>query len=394
MTTPRRLSILGATGSVGQSTLDIFRAHRDRYRLSALTAHRNGAALAKLALELRPEMVALADGNGDGYRDLKTALSGSGIAVAAGRSGLLEAAACPADWTMAAIVGAAGLEATLAATRQGGCVALANKECLVCAGPLLLREAASAGTTLLPVDSEHNAIFQVFDGARKQTVRRLILTASGGPFRRLDTAAMGRITVADALRHPVWQMGAKISIDSATMMNKALELIEAHVLFGVAAADIDILVHPQSVIHSMVEYIDGSVLAQMAAPDMRVPILHALAWPGRMAGPVKRLDLAAIARLDFEPPDENRFPALGLARRALAEGPAARIALNAANEVAVAAFLEGRLDFPGIARLVETTLDKAAATAGPESLEDILRQDRACRLLATGLLRKGWTGTG
>ncbi len=315
------------------------------------------------------------------YRDLKAALSGSGVAAAAGPAAVVEAAEQPADWVMSAIVGAAGLEATLAAVRRGTCVGLANKETLVCAGALMMAEVARHGATLLPVDSEHNAIFQVLDFERLESVDRIILTCSGGPFRTATREAMAAATPAQAVAHPNWSMGAKISVDSASLMNKGLELIEAHHLFGLPEPRIEVIIHPQSVIHSMVSYIDGSVLAQLGDPDMRTPIAYALAWPARMVAPVQRLDLAKVAQLTFEAPDDARFPALRLARQALRDGGAAPTVLNAANEVAVHSFLEGAIGFLDIAEVVERCL--AALPGRPlGSLDDVRLADREARARA------------
>ena len=347
--TPRRVSLLGATGSVGQSTLDLIARQPDAFDVIALTAHRDVAGLAAAARQFSPEVVAIADAAC--YGELSAALAGSGVRVLAGPEGVVEAAATPADWVMAAIVGAAGLAPTLAAVRQGATVALANKECLVCAGTIMTDAVAAHGATLLPVDSEHNAIFQVFDQTQPDAVERLILTASGGPFRTASLAEMAAKTPAQAVAHPNWSMGAKISVDSATMMNKGLEIIEAHHLFNMPEARIDVVVHPESVIHSMVAYVDGSVLAQMGTPDMRTPIAHTLAWPARMAAPSPRLDLVDVGQLRFEAPDPLRFPCLELARAALRDGQAATVALNAANEVAVAAFLAERIGFCDIAEV-------------------------------------------
>jgi 1-deoxy-D-xylulose-5-phosphate reductoisomerase len=372
----KTVTILGATGSVGDSTIDLIRRNPDGYRVVALTAHRNAAKLAEQARLLRPTMVALADG--EGYGALKAALDGTGIRVAAGADAVCEAASLAADWVMAAIVGAAGLQPTLTAVRRGAQIALANKECLVCAGGLFMAAVDAHGATLLPVDSEHNAIFQVFDFAQKAQVSRIILTASGGPFRTASRAEMAVATPAQAVAHPNWSMGSKISVDSATMMNKGLELIEAHHLFGMAEDRIEILVHPQSVVHSLVEYADGSVLAQLGSPDMRTPIACTLAWPQRMEAPSARLDLAALGALNFEAPDPERFPALRLARGALQAGGSAPTVLNAANEVAVARFLAGEIGFLDIAALVETTL--SAMPASPiATLDDVLAVDAEAR---------------
>jgi 1-deoxy-D-xylulose-5-phosphate reductoisomerase len=351
---PRRVTILGSTGSVGCNTIDLIDRQPSAFQVEALTAYDNVELLAEQSRRLRPALAVVADPAR--YAALKEALAGSGVRVAAGPQAVLEAATLPAEWVMAAIVGAAGLAPTLEAVRRGAVVALANKECLVCAGSLMTAEIQRCGATLLPVDSEHSAIFQVFDFERLDGVERIILTASGGPFRRFSRDEMAQVTPAQAVKHPNWSMGAKISVDSATMMNKGLELIEAHHLFGLPEDRIDILVHPQSVIHSLVSYIDGSVLAQLGSPDMRTPIAYALAWPQRMAAPSARLDLAEIASLTFEAPDVVRFPAMALARQALKDGGGAPTVLNAANEVAVAGFLAGRLGFLDIARVVEETL--------------------------------------
>ena len=372
----KRVAILGATGSVGTSTLDIVERHPDRYRVVALTAACNVEALAAAALRTGAKMAAIADETR--FRALKDALSGSECRAVAGPDGLAEAAAGEADWVMAAIVGCAGLEPVMAAVEAGRVVALANKEALVTAGSLMTEAARAAGATILPVDSEHNAIFQCLAGSRSQDVARLVLTASGGPFRALSAADMARATPEQAVAHPNWSMGAKISVDSATMMNKGLELIEAHHLFGLDASRIDILVHPQSVIHSLVEFIDGSVIAQLGSPDMRIPIAYALAWPERMETPTERLNLARIGTLGFEPPDEARFPALRLAREALAEGGAAPIILNAANEIAVAAFLERRIFFGDIAASVERALTKITR-ASPQTIAEVIDIDLEVR---------------
>ena len=351
----RTLSIFGATGSVGLSTLDLVRQHRDQYRVVALTANGNAADLAKLAIEFDAEIAVVADEAA--YPALKAALTGTNIKAAAGPAALIEAAQMGADWTMAAIVGCAGLPPTMAAIKQGKTVALANKEALVSAGELMMAAVARSGATLLPVDSEHNAIFQCLAGGRIDQVRKITLTASGGPFRSFTRDQMRAVTPAQAVAHPNWDMGAKISVDSATMMNKGLELIEAHHLFPVGLDNIDVLIHPQSVIHSMVEYHDRSTLAQLGSPDMRIPIASALAWPDRIETNCQPLDLATIGRLDFETPDLVRFPALKLARTAIQEGGAKPAILNAANEIAVAAFLAGRIGFLDIADTVSRVLD-------------------------------------
>jgi 1-deoxy-D-xylulose-5-phosphate reductoisomerase len=383
----RTVTILGATGSIGASTVDLLKRERNRFRIEALSANKNAAALAAIARELGARFAAIGDPTA--YRDLKSALSGTGIKVAAGESGLLEAAERPAEWVIGAITGAAGLKPTLAAAERGAIVALANKETLVCAGALFMRRAAAAGATVLPVDSEHNALFQARSDIRREDVRRVILTASGGPFRTATAEAVRTATVEQALKHPNWSMGAKVTIDSATLMNKGLELIEAHHLFALAPQQIDVLVHPQSIVHSLVEFCDGSLIAQLGSPDMRIPIAYCLAWPERIAGPAARLDLARAATLTFEEPDLARFPALALARRALEAGGAAPTVLNAANEVAVAEFLARRLSFAGISALVEATLEAALSrnwTAEPESVTEALSIDHNARLLARSLL--------
>ncbi len=384
---PRRVTILGATGSIGASTIDLIRQNGGRFRVEALTAHRNVPALARLARELGARYAAVADARA--YRDLKEALAGSGIETGGGETGLLEAAERPADLVVAAISGAVGLRPTLAAVERGATSALANKECLVCAGALFMRAAAAASAQVLPVDSEHNAIFQALSAGRREDVRRVILTASGGPFRTWSREAMRAATPAQALQHPNWSMGAKITIDSATLMNKGLELIEGHHLFGLASAELDVLVHPQSVIHGMVEFRDGSIVAQLGTPDMRIPISHCLAWPERIEGPAQRLDLGKIANLTFEPPDLDRFPALALARAALEDGGGAPTVLNAANEVAVGAFVAGRLGFLAIASLTEATLDAArrrGISKEPQNVEEALAVDHIARSLAHDLL--------
>ncbi|QUT08257.1 1-deoxy-D-xylulose-5-phosphate reductoisomerase [Sphingobium phenoxybenzoativorans] len=381
----RRVSIFGATGSVGTSTLDLIGRDRDGYQVVALTAHRDVAALAAAARQHDAKLAVI--GDEALYTDLRDALSGTDIEVAAGPAALVEAARRDVDWTMAAIVGCAGLEPTLAALEGGRTIALANKESLVSAGSLMMEAAHASGATLLPVDSEHNAIFQCLAGGRLAEVRKITLTASGGPFRTLSQEAMRAVTPAQAVKHPNWSMGAKISVDSATMMNKGLEFIEAAHLFPVGLDRIEILVHPQSVIHSMVEFRDCSTLAQLGSPDMRIPIAHALAWPERIATPCAPLDLAAIGRLDFEAPDEARFPALRLARQAAEAGGAYPAVLNAANEVAVAAFLAERIGFLEIAMIVEETLTAYSAPA-PRRIEDILEADRSARAAAGRILER------
>jgi 1-deoxy-D-xylulose-5-phosphate reductoisomerase len=381
----RTLSIFGATGSVGLSTLDLVRQHRAAYRVVALTANGHAADLAKLAIEFDAEIAVVADEVA--YPELKDALAGTHIRAAAGADALVEAAKMGADWTMAAIVGCAGLPSTMAAIEAGGTVALANKEALVSAGEIMMAAVARSGATLLPVDSEHNAIFQCLAGGQIDQVRKITLTASGGPFRTYSLNQMRAVTPAQAVAHPNWDMGAKISVDSATMMNKGLELIEAHHLFPIGLNNIDVLVHPQSVIHSMVEYHDRSTLAQLGSPDMRIPIASALAWPDRMMTNCQPLDLATIGRLDFEAPDLERFPSLRLARAAIAEGGAKPAILNAANEVAVAAFLSGRIGFLDIADLVLSMLDTYAPGA-PDNLDHLFSIDAAARVYATNIMEK------
>ncbi len=373
---PRRVTILGATGSVGVNTVDLITRNPEAYAVEALTGHRNVGLLAEQALALRPRFVVVGDDSG--YRDLKAALAGTGIEIAAGEAALVEAATRPSDWVMGSIVGAAGLAPTMAAIRRGAIVGLANKECLVCAGALMMAEVARSGATLLPVDSEHSAIFQAFDFGNADKVARIILTASGGPFRTRSRTEMADVTPAQAVAHPNWDMGAKISVDSATMMNKGLELIEAFHLFPVAVDQIDIVVHPQSVIHSLVEYVDGSVLAQLGTPDMRTPIAYALGWPDRIAAPSPRLDLPTVATLTFEAPDAGRFPALTLAREALRRGGVCPAVLNAANEVAVAHFLAGGIGFLDIPRIVESVLC-AISHREVENLDDIFQVDAEAR---------------
>ncbi|HVJ51236.1 MAG TPA: 1-deoxy-D-xylulose-5-phosphate reductoisomerase [Aliidongia sp.] len=383
--TRRSVTILGSTGSVGCSTLDLILRNPDAYEVAALTAQSRWEKLAEQARAVKARFVAIGDPKQ--YGALKEALAGSGIEVAAGPEAVIEAASRPSDWVMAAIVGAAGLAPTLAAIRRGTIVALANKEALVCAGELVTAEVKRCGATLLPVDSEHNAIFQVFDFDRIEAVERIILTCSGGPFRSLERHQMVAMTPAQAVKHPNWSMGAKISVDSATMMNKGLELIEAKHLFDLPAEKIEIVIHPQSVIHSLVAYIDGSVLAQLGSPDMRTPIAFTLAWPARMTAPSPRLDLAAIAQLTFEAPDPVRFPALRLARDALMAGGSAPTVLNAANETAVGAFLEGSIGFLEIASIVEDTLAELPA-APIYTLDDVYGFDRQARDAALRYARR------
>ncbi|HEX7391204.1 MAG TPA: 1-deoxy-D-xylulose-5-phosphate reductoisomerase [Acidiphilium sp.] len=381
----KTVTILGSTGSVGTQTLDLLAASPERFRVRALIAGRNAALLAEQARLHRPDIVAL--GDEAGYAVLRDALAGTGIEVAAGRAAVIAAAGLPADWTMAAITGTAGLEPTLAAVRNGGAIALANKEALVSAGEVFLRAIADAGATLLPVDSEHNAIFQSLADGNRQLLEKIIITASGGPFRTVSLADMRDATPERALKHPVWSMGAKISIDSATLFNKGLEVIEAARIFALAPQEIEVLVHPQSVVHGMVCYRDGSVLAQLGAPDMRIPIAHTLAWPERIATASPRLDLAAVGTLEFFPPDPERFPALRLAREALAAGQGASTVLNAANEVAVAAFLAHRIGFLDIAAGVERVMQRLGAPPLPD-LGAVLALDAEARSIAQTELQR------
>lgn len=379
---PRRVSILGSTGSVGQNTIDLLQRHSDEFTVEALTANSNATLLAEQAKTVGARFAAVADPSA--YAALKDALGGSGIEAAAGPEAVVEAAQRPTDLVMAGIVGAAGLAPTLAAVRCGRIVAFANKEVLVCAGGLFMQEIAAHGATLLPVDSEHSAIWQCFDFERPDTVEKIILTCSGGPFREASLAHMHDATADQAVAHPNWRMGAKISVDSATLMNKGLEIIEAHHLFRLPTEQIEVVIHPQSVIHSMVGYRDGSVLAHLGSPDMRTPIAYALGWPDRIAAPSKRLDFTAVRQLTFEPPDDERFPALRLAREALAAGGCAPTVLNAANETAVHAFLAGNIGFLDIAATVERTL-AAIPPASLDSLDDVYDVDRLARETAARL---------
>ena len=383
----RGITILGATGSIGASTLDLIKRDPGRYRVESISARRNAAALGKIAREVGARYAVVADHAA--YRELKDALSGSRIEAASGEEALVEAAQRPADWVMAAISGSVGLKPTLAAVERGATVALANKECLVCAGGLFMRRAATTGATVLPVDSEHNAVFQALGAGNRADVKRAILTASGGPFRTWSKEAIKAATPEQALRHPNWVMGPKVTIDSATLMNKGLEIIEAHHLFSLKSEEIDVLVHPQSVVHGLVEFRDGSVVAQLGSPDMRIPIAHCLAWPRRIDGPAARLDLAALRELTFEAPDLERFPALAVARRAMEAGGAAPTVLNAADEVAVSEFIAGRISFPAITALVEATLDMAAGRGllgEPAGIDAALAVDHIARSLARDLL--------
>ena len=379
----RSVTVLGSTGSVGTQTIELLAATPDRFQVRALVAGRNTAMLAEQAKALGAEIAVVADPAC--YAALRDALAGSGIKAAAGGDAVVAAASLDADWTMAAITGAAGLASTLAAIRRGRYISLANKEALVCAGDVMLHAVRTAGATLLPVDSEHNAIFQSLADGNRGAVEKIVLTASGGPFRTASLDQMAQATPEAALRHPVWSMGAKISIDSATMMNKGLEVIEAARLFDLEETRIEVLVHPQSVIHGMVHYHDGSVLAQLGSPDMRIPIAHTLAWPQRLATVSPRLDLTALGRLDFEAPDLIRFPALRVAREALQAGGGTPTILNAANEVAVAAFLDRRIGFLAIVETVEQVLQRLG-TPKADTLDQVIALDASARRIAGDLI--------
>ncbi|GLK69516.1 1-deoxy-D-xylulose-5-phosphate reductoisomerase [Hansschlegelia plantiphila] len=380
----RRVSLLGATGSVGRATVDLIERHADLFDVEAVVGGGDADALAGIAVRLGARVAVVADAAKGGA--LARALEGSGVEAAAGPSAVIDAASRPVDWTMAAISGAAGLSPTIAAVRRGGVIALANKECLVCAGVAFMREVARAGATLLPVDSEHNALLQALGGQGLDAVETMTLTASGGPFRSWSAERIAAARPEDALKHPTWSMGAKITIDSATLMNKGLELIEAHHLFAIGQNRFDVVVHPQSVIHGLVTFRDGAVTAGLASPDMRVPIAHTLGFPKRISTPAARLDLARIGALTFEAPDLQRFPALRLAREALAAGDGAATVLNAANEVAVALFLSRRIGFGDIPAIVAETLDRAEAiglSRAPATVEDALALDSEARAIAS-----------
>lgn len=379
----KSISILGGTGSVGASTIDLVRRNPDRFSVKALTANTNVEMLASLAQEFSAEIAVIGDATK--YAALREALEGTETEVLSGEEGLIAAAEIECDLVMAAIVGAAGLRPTLAAVRKGRTIALANKECLVCAGDLFMQEAHKSGSRILPVDSEHNAIYQVFDFERHKTVEKIILTASGGPFWQRRADCLKNVTPAEAVAHPNWDMGKKISVDSATMMNKGLEVIEAFHLFPVRKDQIDVVIHPQSVIHSMVQYNDGSVLAQLGSPDMRTPIAYALAWPDRIEAPVPALSLPELAQLTFAEPDLEKFECLKLAMDALNEGGAAPLVLNAANEVAVDAFLQEKIGFMDISSIVKATLDTIDMKA-PQSLSNVFEQDQEARAIAQTLL--------
>jgi 1-deoxy-D-xylulose-5-phosphate reductoisomerase len=383
LSAPQRLTVLGATGSIGESTLDLVGREPERFQIVALTAQSNAEKLAKLAIAHRAEIAVVSDENA--HAQLKGLLGGSGIEAAAGEAALLEAASRPVDCTMAAIVGAAGLKPTFAAAKQGHRVALANKECLVSAGDVFLAEIRASGAELLPVDSEHSAALQSLAGAERVAVERIVLTASGGPFRCWPMERLKDARPEEALKHPNWAMGAKITIDSATLMNKGLELIEAYHLFPVGVDQLDAVIHPQSVVHCLVHYIDGSVIAQLGPPDMRTPIALAINWPERRVTPTARLDLIKIGALTFEPVDADRFPGPGLAKDALRRGGSAPAILNAANEIAVAAFLAKRIGFLDISRVVAQTLaeaDRRGLIRATQSLDDVLAADAEGRDLA------------
>ena len=388
VTPTRRISVLGATGSIGESTLDLIGRSPSAYQVIALTGGQNAVRLAELAILHRAEVAVIADPQC--YGTLRAALAGTGIEAGAGEDALLEAAGRPADWVMAAIVGAAGLKPTLEAVRQGTLTALANKECLVCAGDIFMAEVARAKTTLLPVDSEHSAAMQVMTGVRPERIERVCLTASGGPFRSWSLDQMRAARPEQALNHPNWSMGPKVTIDSATLMNKGLELLEAHHLFALTPDKLYVLIHPQSIVHCLVHMSDGSVLAQMACPDMRTPIAYSRAWPERMHAPTERLDLASLGTLSFEAPNEERFPALKLAREVLKQGGSAGTVLNAANEVAVEAFLAGRIGFLAITALVEETLaaNTGLTTSHRGSVDDVLAIDSEARAAARSFLAR------
>ncbi|WP_407174691.1 1-deoxy-D-xylulose-5-phosphate reductoisomerase [Bradyrhizobium sp. STM 3562] len=383
----RSVTVLGATGSIGDSTMDLLRGARDRYRVEALTGNSNVQGLAKLAKEFGARFAAVADPAR--LSELREALAGTGIECGAGESAVIEAAARPADWVMAAVSGAAGLKPALAAVDRGATVALANKECLVCAGDFFMQRAATAGACILPADSEHNALFQALSSGHREELVRVIITASGGPFRTWAPADIEQATLAQALKHPNWSMGQKITIDSASMMNKGLEVIEASYLFALKPEEIDVLVHPQSIVHGMVEFSDRSVVAQLGTPDMRIPIAHCLGWPERIKGPSAKLDLAKIGQLTFEAPDFERFPGLRLAYEALRMGRGATTVFNAANEVAVAAFIAGQIKFGAIARLVEATMEawsRSTNLAPLSSADDAIAVDHNARNRAASLL--------
>ena len=379
----KTISILGSTGSVGRATVDLIKRMPQTYSVDSLTANTNWQLLAEQAKTLKPRYVAIS--KQQYYQPLKNALNGEDIFIGAGEKAIIDAGDREVDLLMAAIVGIAGLLPTISAIRRGTTVALANKECLVSSGEIFIREASDAQAKLIPVDSEHNAIFQVFEAHNKAKLDRLILTASGGPFRNCTIDEMKGKNPQEALAHPNWDMGPKISIDSATMMNKGLEIIEAHYLFSVEESLIDVVIHPQSIVHSLVSYLDGSVLAQLADPDMKIPIAYALSWPKRMDATIPRLDLLKIGSLEFFKPDTKRFPALNLARESINLGGSSNLVLNAANEVAVAGFLAGKIKFTDIVATVEKVLDKNVETA-PKSIEEVIFMDAAIRKYTESIL--------
>ena len=379
----KTISILGSTGSVGRATVDLIKRMPQTYSVDSLTANKNWQLLAEQAKILKPRYVAIS--KQQYYQPLKNALNGEDIFIGAGEKAIIEAGDRDVDLLMAAIVGTAGLLPTISAIRKGTTVALANKECLVSSGEIFIREASDAQAKLIPVDSEHNAIFQVFEAHNKAKLDRLILTASGGPFRNCTIDEMKGKNPQEALAHPNWDMGPKISIDSATMMNKGLEIIEAHYLFNVEESLIDVVIHPQSIVHSLVSYLDGSVLAQLADPDMKIPIAYALSWPKRMDATIPRLDLLKIGSLEFFKPDTKRFPALNLARESINLGGSSNLVLNAANEVAVAGFLAGKIKFTDIVATVEKVLDKNVETA-PKSIEEVIFMDTEIRKYTESIL--------
>lgn len=380
----KTVSILGSTGSIGCNTIDLIERNLDRFTVVALTANRSVELLAEQVKRTNADLAVVADDSY--YKDLRLALSGSRAEVASGKEGLLDAASRSSDLVMAGIVGAAGLEPTLTAVKRGACIGLANKECLVCAGELMLSEIEKSGATLLPVDSEHNAIFQVFDFENPDFTEKIILTASGGPFWGMTLKDMGSVTPEQAVMHPNWSMGNKISVDSATMMNKGLELIEAHYLFGLDEERIEVLVHPESIVHSLVSFVDGSILAQLGNPDMRTPISFTLSWPKRMSWPHEKLRLADLGRLTFFDPDPERFPSINLAREALRSGGSMPTILNAANEIAVDSFLQGKLQFLGISNLVFKTMERLEGCK-LANIEDLYVVDSEARRVAADLIR-------
>ncbi len=384
---PRTITVLGATGSIGMNVIDLLERNEAQFDVVALTANRNVEQLAELAIRHKAQLAVVADESM--YQELKATLEGTSVEAAAGEDALVEAASRPAEITMAAVVGAAGIRPSLEAIKQGNCLALANKECLVAAGELFTAEIKKHGATLLPVDSEHSAVYQSLDEKAMDKIERVILTASGGPFRCKSLEEIRSATRAEALKHPNWEMGQKITIDSATMMNKGLEVIEAFHLFPVSPEEIEVVVHPESIIHGMVEYQDGAVIAQMGSPDMRTPIAYSLAWPRRMHAPSERLDFAKLGKLTFEAPDETRFPALKVAREALISGGNAPTILNGANEVAVEAFLQDRINLLAIAAICAESIARVQSECGggtPSTLDDVLYIDGAARRVARKLV--------